>query len=459
MRKNNISREDLFENIPVWNAIFTLTIPMIISSLVSMLYNLADTYFVGMLRDPLQNAAVTLAAPAMTLFYAVTNLFGIGASSLMSRAMGMKEHEKVKKASATGMYFGLFFAVLLTVITLVFNHQTLNILGTDASTYEATKNYMFWTVCMGSVPAIMNILFGYLLRAEGQSMHAGIGVMSGCALNIILDPFFILPWGLNMGAAGAGLATFISNCVALSYFLVLLYRQRGKTGVSLNPAYFTLSKDILADIFIVGVPGVFQNLLNVASMTLLNNIIAGYGANAVASIGIASKINQLPIQIIFGFTQGVMPLIGYNYAAKNYPRMKEGIRKTCIVTMTSLFAIMLLFNLAGQGIIRIFMDNDEIVKIGAKFLSGFGISLPFMCLDFLVVGISQSFGMGKHALAFSFLRKLAFEIPFILLLNRFVGLFGVAYAQCSAEICMAVIAAFVFVGLMGRTKEKGVDSQ
>ncbi len=189
MSKEKRSREELFENMPVWNAIFTLTIPMIISSIVSILYNLADTYFVGMINDPLQNAAVTLAAPAMTLFFAVTNLFGIGASSLMSRAMGMKEPEKVRKASATGLYFGLFCAVLLSLITLIFNEPTLKILGTDSETYTATKNYMFWTVCVGSVPAIMNILFGFLLRAEGRSMHAGVGVMSGCLLNIILDPF------------------------------------------------------------------------------------------------------------------------------------------------------------------------------------------------------------------------------------------------------------------------------
>ncbi len=250
------------------------------------------------------------------------------------------------------------------------------------------------------------------------------------------------------------MATFISNCVACSYFLILLFRLKGETDVSLNPANVSFSKEILSDIFVVGVPGVFQNILNVLSMMTLNNIVAGYGPNAVASIGIASKINQLPIQIIFGFTQGVMPLIGYNYAAKNYSRMKEGIRKTATVTLGALLVITVLFNTAGQPIIRFFMDNDEIVVIGAKFLSGFGISLPFMCFDFLVVGISQSFGIGKHALVFSFLRKLAFEIPLIFALNHTVGLYGVAYAQCSAEICMALIATFVFMGLMKKTSEK-----
>lgn len=454
MAKAKINREELFEKSPVWNAIFTLTIPMIISSIVSMVYNLSDTYFVGALNDSVQNAAITLAAPAMTLFYGVTNLFGIGASSLMSRSMGLKDTENVKRASATGIYLALIMAGLLSVLTLVFNKETLSILGTDAVTYNATKSYMFWTVCLGAVPGIMSIMFGYLLRAEGRSMSASIGQMSGCILNIILDPIFILPWGLNMGAAGAGLATFIASCVSLTYFLILILKDLRGSYVCVIPSYVTLNKYILSNIFIVGVPGVFQNVLNVISMTLLNNIVAGYGADVVASVGIANKINQLPIQIVFGFTQGVMPLIGYNYASRNFPRMKEAIKKTYIVTLSSLMAILVLFNVAGQPIIRMFMDNDDIVRTGAWFLSGFGISLPFLCIDFMVVGISQSFGMGKYALSFSFIRKLLFEIPLILILNTLFKVMGIAYAQCSTEILMAIVAVFVQRALLKKCVEQ-----
>ena len=443
MTKATSSREELFEKSPVWKAIFTLTIPMIISSLVAMVYNLSDTFFVGVLNDSVQNAAITLTAPAMTLFYGITNLFGIGASSLMSRSMGLKDTETVKKASATGIYLALLGAIMLSVITLVFQGPTLELLGADEVTYQATKDYLFWTVCLGAVPGIMCIMFGYLLRAEGRSVQASVGQMSGCVLNIILDPFFILPFGFNLGAAGAGLATFISNCVACTYFLTLLLKEKGNTYVCVNPAYVTPKKKILSEIFIVGIPGVFQNILNVISMTILNRIVAGYGPDVVAAVGIANKINQLPIQIVFGFTQGVMPLIGYNYAAKNFKRMKEAIKKTYIVTLTALLCILVLFNVAGQPIIRFFMNQDEIVRTGAWFLSGFGISLPFMCVDFMVVGISQAFGMGKPALIFSFLRKLFLEIPFILLLNMVAGVMGIAYAQCSAEIIMAVVAFFV----------------
>lgn len=453
MKRKKVSRDELFESSPIWNAIFTLTIPMIISSIVSMVYNLSDTYFVGALNDSVQNAAITLTAPAMTLFYGITNLFGIGASSLMSRSMGLKDTETVKKASATGIYLGLLCAVLLSVGTLTFHDQALSLLGTDSVTYQATKDYMFWTVGLGSVPGIMSIMFAYLLRAEGRSLQASIGQMSGCILNIIMDPFFIFSWGLGLGAEGAGLATFIANCVACIYFLIYLYKERENTYVSLRFKYITLKKQILSNIFIVGIPGVFQNVLNVLSMTILNNIVAGYGADVVAAVGIANKINQLPIQVVFGFTQGVMPLIGYNYASKNYPRMKETIKKTYIITLSVLFAILILFNLAGQPIVRMFMDNDAIVATGSWFLSGFGFSLPFMCIDFMVVGISQAFGMGKYALSFSFLRKLFLEIPFIFLLNGLFQVRGIAYAQCLTEITMAVVALAVQFSLL--RKEMG----
>lgn len=285
-------------------------------------------------------------------------------------------------------------------------------------------------------------------------MQASIGQMSGCILNIILDPFFIMPWGLNLGASGAGLATFIANVVACTYFLILIIKNKDKTYVCIKPSYVVLNSFILSNIFIVGIPGVFQNVLNVVSMTILNNIVASYGPNTVAAVGIANKINQLPIQIVFGFTQGVMPLIGYNYANKSFGRMKESIKKTYILTISSLLCITFIFNIFGQPIVRMFMDNDEIVRTGAWFMSGFGLSLPFMCLDFMVVGITQAFGKGKHALICSFVRKLVFEIPLIFALNQIAKVNGIAYAQCITEVLMAVIAVVVQASILSSKKLK-----
>lgn len=437
---------------PVTKAIFKLTIPVIISSIISIVYNLSDTYFVGMINDPVQNAAVTLVGPAMVLFFAVTNLFGIGASSLMSRKLGEKNYDDVKKASATGLYLGLFCAIFITTVTLLFNPFVLKILGSSEITYEVTKDYLFWTVGLGAVPGIMNLLFSFIIRAEGRAIQASVGVMSGCILNIILDPFFILPFGLNMGAAGAGLATFISNTFACVYFLVLLFIIRKNTLVSLNPKHFTLRPDIIKNIFVVGIPGVFQNLLNVTGMTILNNLASGYGTDLVASMGIVGKMNQIPIQVIFGFSQGIMPLIGYNYASKNIKRVKETISKEFKIILGLIFLIIVTFICCGKPIVRMFMDNDNIVTIGARFLIGTAISLPFMSLDFVTVGISQSFGIGKVALVFSFLRKAFLEIPFIFLFSHLFGMYGLAFPAVGAEFIMSIIAFVVLVKLLNNLK-------
>ena len=288
-----------------------------------VLYNLADTYFVGMLNNAVQNAAVTLAAPLLLAFNAVNNLFGVGSSSMMSRSLGKKDYETVYRSSAFGFYCAVFAGLLFSIVYTLLQTPLLRLLGATEETMGATVGYARWTVTFGAVPAILNVVMAYLVRAEGASMHASIGTMSGCFLNILLDPVFILPWGLNMGAEGAGLATFLSNCVACLYFFVLLYVKRGRTYVCVKPSMFKPDKHIVLGVFAVGVPASVQNLLNVTGMSVLNNFTSGFGSNAVAAMGIAQKINSVTVQIALGLSQGIMPLISYNYASGNIRRMKK----------------------------------------------------------------------------------------------------------------------------------------
>lgn len=212
MKAQTADKNYMFESMPIPRAVAKLAVPTILSSLVMVLYNLADTYFVGMLNDPLQNAAVTLAAPVLLAFNAINNLFGVGTSSMMSRALGRKEYDKVRRSSAIGFYCALFCGAIFAALCTVFKSPLLVMLGADEVTTPATAAYMLWTVSCGAVPAILNVVLAYLVRSEGASLHASIGTMSGCLLNIVLDPIFIMPWGLDMGAAGAGLATFIQLC-------------------------------------------------------------------------------------------------------------------------------------------------------------------------------------------------------------------------------------------------------
>ncbi len=437
----------LFEKTPIPKAVLIMSVPTIVSSLVMVIYNLADTYFVGMVNDPIQNAAVALAAPVLLAFNAVNNLFGIGSSSMMSRALGSKDYDTVYRSSAFGFYCSLFCGVIFSLLFTVFRQPLFLILGADAKTVAATGEYLKWTVTCGAVPAILNVVLAYLVRAEGASFHASVGTMSGCLLNIVLDPIFILPWGLNMGAAGAGLATFLSNCVACLYFLALLYRKRENTCVCIRPSMFRPKLSTVVSICGVGVPAAIQNLLNVTGMTVLNNFTSSYGSDAVAAMGIAQKINMVPMYIALGLSQGIMPLISYNYASGNRDRMKNTFRFSSRISISFLLLITFCYYSGSEFFIRLFMRNESIIAYGSSFLHGLCLALPFLCMDFLAVGVFQACGMGRKSLVFAVLRKIVLEIPALYILNFLFPLYGLAFAQLAAEAVLATAAVLVLVRL------------
>lgn len=438
----------LFETVPIPRAVMTLAVPTILSSLVMVLYNLADTYFVGMLGDPVQNAAVTLAAPVLLAFNAVNNLFGVGSSSMMSRALGRKDYETVRRSSAFGFYGALLCGVLFSLGFAALWDPALRLLGADAVTAEATGRYLQWTVVCGAAPAILNVVLAHLVRSEGGAFHASVGTMSGCLLNIVLDPIFIMPWGLGMGAAGAGLATFLSNCVACLYFFVLLLARRGRTYVCIDPRAFRPSRDIVIGVCGVGIPAAIQNLLNVTGMTVLNNFTAAYGSAAVAAMGISQKISMVPLYISMGLSQGVMPLISYNFGSGNIRRLKGALLFCVKLSVSAMVVICAGCFLGSEWLVSLFMENGEIVAYGGRFLRGMCLAMPFLCVDFLAVGVFQACGMGRRALVFAIARKIVLEIPALVVWNAVLSLYGLAYAQTTAEVVMAVLAAFTLRKLL-----------
>lgn len=440
------SKTYLFESMPIPKAVMELSIPMVVTSLVMVVYNLADTFFVGMLNDPVQNAAVTLVYPVMLAFNAVNNLFGVGTSSMMSRSLGRGDLDLVRLSSAFGFYGAVFSGLAFAVMCTVLKTPLMHLLGADSSTWEATANYMFWTVSCGAMPAILNVVQGQMVRAEGAALHASIGTMSGCILNIILDPIFILPWGFNMGAAGAGLATFLSNCVACVYFFLLARVKKGKTFVCLDIRKLkNLSREVVFGILGVGVPASIQNLLNVTGSTILNNFTAVYGASAVAAMGVSHKINMLPMQICLGFSQGIMPLVSYNYASGNRKRMKDSILFAMGIILPVMALVTVGYWFGAPSLIHLFMDNPEIVAYGSQFLRGMCLGMVFLCMDFMAVGVFASLGKGKYSLTFAILRKVVLEIPLLFVLNMLFPLYGLAYAQFLAEVILAIAAIVMLV--------------
>ena len=397
----------LFEEVAVPKAVFTLAIPTILSCLVMVIYNLADTYFVGMLNDPVENAAVTLAAPVLLAFNAVNNLFGVGSSSMMSRALGKREYDMVRRSSSFGFYCALLSGIVFSIGFAVLRQPVLNLLGANAETMAATSAYLKWTVICGAVPAILNV---------------------------------VMPWGLGMGAAGAGLATFLSNCVACIYFLVLMLVRRKRTYISLSPKSLCMEKGIVYGVCGVGIPAAIQNLLNVTGMMVLNNFTAGFGSDAVAAMGIAQKINMVPMYVALGLSQGIMPLLSYNFGSGNIRRFKAVLWFCMRVAVAFMAIVCVAYFCSARWLVALFMDNASIVSYGYRFLRGLCLAMPFLCTDFLAVGVFQACGMGKRALSFAILRKIVLEIPALFLWNALWPLYGLAYAQPTAEIILAAAA-------------------
>ena len=309
----------LFEEMPVARAVATLAIPTIISQIVTMIYNLADTFFVGQIGDPLMVAAVSLVSPWFNLLTALGNLFGLGGSSLISRMLGAKNHRDVKHVAAFSIWGGAVTTLLFSLMTYVFRAPLLRFLGASPDTYGYAEDYLFWVVVLGGVPTMISLTMGHLLRSEGHARPASAGMMFGGILNVVLDPVFIFVFHLNV--AGAAIATALSNAASVVFFAIQYIRLRGRTDVSLHPRHFTFR--FIRPIFSVGLASALATALGNASNMVMVHLASRYGDIPVAAYGVVKRIDQFPLNVSMGLCHGFMPLVGYNYAAKNYERMRR----------------------------------------------------------------------------------------------------------------------------------------
>lgn len=443
-------RTYLFTEEKISKAVFRLSIPTICSNLVMVLYSLADTFFVGMINSPAQSAAVSVVSPVLLAFNAINNLFGVGASSMMSRAMGAKDARTLRKSSSFGFYGALFSALIFSALCAVFMHPLLGMLGATSETYDPASRYLIWSVILGAPFSILNVVLGYLVRAEGNTLQASIGTMSGCFINILLDPLFILVFGMK--AEGAAIATLIGNICACLYFFLYLFRSRKTTLVCISIREFGFKRNIVGGVCSVGIPAAIQNLLNVVSQILMNNIAAFYGTTAVAAMGISFRASQVLMYVGMGISQGVMPLIGYTYAARLISRMKECIFYTMRLSIFILLSLTVLYELFPTAIMSTFIGDPETIAIGSVMIRGMALSNPFLAVDFMNVGVFQACGKGKQSLILAVLRKAVFEIPFIFLFNAMFGVYGISCSALAAEFLMCFISLGMLRNLLKKTE-------
>ncbi len=443
-------RVELFEKKPVSQAVLTLAIPTIISQLITVIYNLVDTFFVGQLGDPAQVAAVVVSMPAFILLTGIANLFGIGGASLVSRALGARDEQKARHVTSFCIWGGIIVGAVYGLLFTVFKPVLLPFLGANDDTFGFAYQYIFWTTTVGGIPTIMSALLAHLVRSEGASKQAGFGVALGGLLNVALDP--LLMFGFGWGLNGAAIATMLSNCIAVAYFLWFLYRRRGATVVSFRPYAASLRQRIPREVVLVGMPGFVMTLMSVVSNVTLTRLISSYSTMAVAGMGIAKKIDTMAFSISQGLTQGVLPLLGYNYAAGNHRRINDTIRFTLLFGLALTLTMMMGLYLFAPQITYCFINNAETVAYGGAFLRIICFVCPTTCVNFLVITIFQAVGSKVQPLVLSMMRKGVIDLPLMFLFNAVSGLTGIAWAIPIADWICFVVSIILVVPFLRRLR-------
>ena len=441
MKRKQISEKELFEELPVPKAVATLAIPTIISQVVTMIYNLADTFFVGQIGNPYMVAAVSLVSPWFNLLTALGNLFGLGAGSLISRMLGRNNHKDIRNVSAFSIWGGAVVTGLFSLLTYLFRRPLLLFLGASPDTYAFAQSYLNWVVVLGGVPTMLSLSMGHLLRSEGHARPASMGMMFGGILNVVLDPVMI--FGFDLNVSGAAIATAFSNLASVVFFVVMYYRLGDKTAVSLLPRYFTFR--FVRPIFSVGLASALATTLGNISNMVIVSLSSGYGDIPVAAYGIVKRIDQFPLNVSMGLCQGFMPLVGYNYASKNYKRMREVSFfswKTAVAMSACFIACFAVF---APQILHLFIPEEQTSALGAGFLRIACLAVPFTTVNFLISYTLQAMGKGTQSAILTFSRQGLLNVPLLIIMNVVVGLYGMIWTQLIVELIMLPVSMGMYM--------------
>lgn len=449
---------DLMLKTPVPKAILTLSIPTVLSTVVALLYNLTDTYFIGLLDDPVQLGAISLAFPLFMVIQAIGNMFGNGAPAYISRCLGAGNLDEARKTSTVSVYVSAIMPLVMTVLVFSFMQPIIRLLGTSPDTAKPTGDYLKIIVGFSVFLTLQGVLPA-LLRAEGMVKEAVVGMVIGTVLNIVLDPVFILL--LGCGVAGAAWATIVGNVFAVVYYIWVFLK--GKTSLSIAPRDFKPSRKILIAILKIGVPSSIAQVIMSYTNILLNNLAADYGDYVVSAYGVAGKMVTMVVMITLGYVSGYMPFAGYNYGARKYKRMLLALWFT-ILSGTGLCLIMLIpFIWLAPAYMRIFTSDNKIIEVGCMFLRGYAWVVPGMALQMALMCTFQSVGAAGRATLLNLGKQLLFCIPFLWLFNRWWGLSGLVYAQTGADICTTVLAVLLAIPMLRwlnkQQKQEGLQEQ
>ncbi len=441
-------KEDIFKTAPVPKAVATMALPTVLSMLVTIFYNMADTFFVGQTGDANQVAAVSLTTPVFLLLMAVGNIFGIGGSSLISRLLGQGQKEKIKTVSSFCMYGGIIAGVIMMAGFLFGMNPILNAIGCSKNTKEFAESYLS-CIAYGSVFVVLSTAFGNVVRAEGAAKLSMAGMMLGTVVNIVLDPIMILT--LHMGVFGAALATIIGNICSVIFYIV--YFLRGKTILSISPKYFSVRQGVFTGVCSIGLPASINNVLMSVSNIIMNNFLSFYGDEQVAAMGVAMKANMLVILLQIGLGTGIQPLIGYNYGSGDHKRLKKIMKFGMLCNVIFGVCITIIYFIFSKEIIHMFIDNGTVIGYGIDMLRAIMLAGPFIGILFVFNFTFQAMGKAVPSLILSLSRQGLVFFPVLVISNHLFGLDGIVYSQPIADFVSIFMALGMFLRINRKMKE------
>lgn len=427
----------------VSKAILKLSIPMVMGMMIQVLYNLVDTYFIGMLNDANQLAAANISLPVFMMLMAIAGIVGSGSSSYISRCLGNKDYEEANKTISIATGILIIMSIIVMIAGIFMSPNIAKGLGANEATFNYTYKYIF-IMFIGAIPVMCSYALGQLLRSEGNIMQSVIGLTLGTVVNIVLDPVFI--FGLKMEITGAAIATIIGQTSTLLYFMYAFLK--GKTTLKINLKKFKYDKNIFKEIFTIGVPASLNQMLMGVATVIVNNIAVGYGTLTVAGMVVAMKIMTIGTFVFMGFSAGCQPLVGYNYGCNNIPRVKEIIKKGIIITSIIGLSLALIFGVFANSLIGLFTSEPEVINKGAIILRALIISLPFVGGQMISTTSAQSMGKVVVAFILSISRQGLLYMPLLIILNKVFGFSGFIYAQPITDMIMLTFSAILLFKVM-----------
>lgn len=448
----NDKATELFEKSSVPQSVLKNAVPAMLAMLMVLVYNLADTFFIGQTHDALQVAAVSLATPVFLIFMAVGTVFGIGGTSVISRALGEGKKEYAKKVCSFCMWSCVVVGVAMSVLFLLFMDQILSLVGASSDTWEYAKIYLTIVSLCGPFVLISNC-YANVVRAEGQSGKAMMGQLLGNLLNVILDPIMILGFGWNI--AGAAIATVIGNVVGAGYYI--FYFMRGKSSLSISLRDFTVKEKVCSSVLAIGIPASLGSLMMSISQIVVNSQMAGYGDMALAGIGVAMKVTMMTGMVCIGFGQGIQPLLGYCVGAGLWERFKKVMRFSLVISFalsTILTGICYLFT---DQIVSAFLTDPDAFRYAADF-ARILLTTSFLFGVFYVLSNAlQAMGAAGEALIINLSRQGIIYIPALFIMNALIGINGLVWAQPVADLLSTALVAVLYIRKINRMQRTSYE--